>query len=66
MPGIRRDGSRISLEFTVVLIKGDDGQVEGVVAIMRDATEGWHRERELKRRVEELERKLEESGHEQA
>ena len=29
---------------------------------MRDATEGWQRERELKRRVEELERKLEESG----
>ena len=48
------------LEFTVVLIKRDDGEVEGVAAIMRDATEGWQRERELKRRVEELERKLEE------
>ena len=62
VPGIRRDGSRISMEFTVVLIKGDDGEVEGVAAIMRDATEGWQRERELKRRVEELERKLEETG----
>ena len=62
VPGIRRDGNRISLEFTVVLIKGDDGEVEGVAAIMRDATEGWQRERELKRQVEELERKLEESG----
>ena len=29
VPGIRRDGGRISLEFTVVLIKGDEGQVEG-------------------------------------
>ena len=66
VPGIRRDGSRISVEFTVVLIKGDDGEVEGVAAIMRDATEGWQRERELKRRVEELERRLEDSGHEQA
>ena len=66
VPCIRRDGSRISLEFTVVLIRGDDGEVEGVAAIMRDATAGWQRERELKRRVEELERKLEESGHEQA
>ncbi len=66
VPGIRRDGGRISLEFTVVLIKRDDGEVEGVAAIMRDATAGWQRERELKRRVEELERKLEESGHEQA
>ena len=62
VPGIRRDGGRISLEFTVVLIKRDDGEVEGVAAIMRDATEGWQRERELKRRAEELERKLEESG----
>ena len=62
VPGIRRDGSRISLEFTVSLIKTDEGEVEGVAAIMRDATEGWQRERELKRRVEELERTLEESG----
>ena len=62
VPGIRRDGGRISLEFTVVLIEGDDGEIEGVAAIMRDATKGWQRERELKRRVEELERKLEETG----
>ena len=62
VPGIRRDGSRISVEFTVVLIKGDDGEVEGVAARRRDATEGGQRERELKRRVEELERKLEETG----
>ncbi len=62
VPGIRRDGSRISLEFTVVLIKGDDGEMEGVAAIMRDATEGWQRERGLKQRVAELERRLEEAG----
>ena len=62
VPGIRRDGSRISLDFTVVLIKGDDGEMEGVAAIMRDATESWQRERGLKQRVAELERRLEEAG----
>ncbi len=62
VPGTRRDGSRISLEFTVSLIKTDAGKVGGVAAIMRDATEGWQRERELKQRVADLERKVEEAG----
>lgn len=62
VPGLRRDGSRVSLEFTVALIKTDEGALEGVAAIVRDVTEGWQRERSLKQRVAELEQKLEEAG----
>ena len=62
VPGVRGDGSRISIEFTVSLVKTDEGEAEGVAAIVRDATEGWQRERELKRRVAELEQRLEEGG----
>ena len=62
VPGVRGDGSRISIEFTVSLIKTDEGEVEGVAAIVRDATEGWQRERELKRRVAELEQSLGKGG----
>ena len=58
VPGMGRDGSRISLEFTVCLIKSEDGVAEGVAAIVRDSTEGWQRERELKQRVGELEKRL--------
>lgn len=62
VPGMRKDGSRISIEFTVALIKTDGGGVEGVAAIVRDVTEGWQRERGLKQRVAELEQRLGESG----
>ena len=62
VPGVGRDGSRISLEFTVCLIKTEGGAVDGVAAIVRDGTEGWQRERGLKQRVAELEQKLEEAG----
>ena len=62
VPGIRRDGRRISLEFTVCLVQTDGGVVDGVAAIVRDGTEGWLRERELKQRVAELERELDKGG----
>ena len=58
VPGLGRDGSRISLEFTVCLVKTDSGMVDGVAAIVRDSTEGWQREHELKQRVGELEKRL--------
>ena len=61
VPGIRKDGGRVSLAFTVALIMSDDGGVEGVAAIVRDVTEGWLRERDLKQKVGELEQKLEET-----
>lgn len=62
VPGVRRDGSRVSLEFTVALVRSKEGKMEGVAAILRDVTEGWQRERALERRVGELEQKLEEAG----
>jgi PAS domain S-box-containing protein len=38
VPGLRHDGTRISLEFTITLIKDDRGEVLGAAAIMRDVT----------------------------
>lgn len=54
-PGMTRDGQRISLEFSIVLLKDANGTVEGVGAILRDVTARWEAERELRRRVRELE-----------
>ena len=36
VPGLRKDGTRISLEFSVAIIRGDDGGLQGIVAVMRD------------------------------
>ena len=55
VPGLRQDGSRISLEFTITLIKDDAGAVLGAAAIIRDVTTRWQREQELKKRLTELE-----------
>ena len=55
VPGLRKDGARISLEFTITLIKDDRGEVLGAAAILRDVTARWQREQERKKRLAELE-----------
>jgi PAS domain S-box-containing protein len=47
-PGLGKDGSRISLEFSMVLLRNDDGGMEGCGSIMRDVTERWKKDKELK------------------
>jgi len=54
-PALRKDGTRISSEFSMVLVKGDDGKVLGVAAIIRDVSARWQREKELKERIKLLE-----------
>lgn len=55
VPGLRKDGARISLEFTITLIKDDEGEVLGAAAIIRDVTARWQRDQELKKRLAALE-----------
>jgi PAS domain S-box-containing protein len=45
VPALRADGKRISVEFSVALIRDARGGVEGVAAVLRDVTERWERER---------------------
>ena len=54
-PALRRDGTRISTEFSMVMVKGDDGSVLGVAAVIRDVSARWQREKELKERIRALE-----------
>jgi PAS domain S-box-containing protein len=51
VPGLRKDGARISLEFTIVPLTAATGQVEGLAAVMRDVTARFTELRELKRRL---------------
>lgn len=57
-PGIRKDGSRLSLEFSMVIVRGEDGAVLGTGAIMRDITARFKKEKELKERLTACETKL--------
>jgi PAS domain S-box-containing protein len=57
VPATRKDGAAISVEFTIQMLKDDAGRITGLVAILRDVTKRFQRERELARRVKELEAK---------
>ena len=54
VPAARKDGTRISVEFSIVLVSDDADQPAGVAAIMRDVTERWRQEREMKERLAAL------------
>jgi PAS domain S-box-containing protein len=58
VPAMRADGTRISVEFTVTLLPGEDGAVAGIAAIIRDVTAQWQERRALNRRLAELEGEL--------
>lgn len=54
-PALRKDGTRLSTEFSMVMVKDDRGRMVGVAAIIRDVSARWQREKELKERIRTLE-----------
>jgi PAS domain S-box-containing protein len=62
VPALRRDGGRISIEFTILLLRNGGGDLVGTAAFIRDVTARWEKEKELKRRLAELEAKLSPPG----
>jgi PAS domain S-box-containing protein len=58
VPAIRKDGSAMSVEFTIQMLKDEAGRITGLVAIIRDVTKRFQREKELARRLKELEAKV--------
>ena len=57
-PGVRNDGTRLSLEFSIVLLRNDRGDIDGCASIMRDITSRWQREKALKERLAACEKSL--------
>jgi PAS domain S-box-containing protein len=51
VPGIRKDGGRISLEFTIVPLRDETGQMIGMAAIMRDVTSRFEEMRALRQKL---------------
>jgi len=64
VPAIKKDGSRISIEFTIVMSKDDQGIPTGISAIIRDVSERRQQDKQMKDRVAELEERLKELGFE--
>jgi PAS domain S-box-containing protein len=55
VPAVRKDGTSISVEFTIALLHDADGTLLGPAAIIRDVTARWEEERALKKRLAALE-----------
>lgn len=51
VPAIRKDGTRISVEFTIVPFTDDAGRMAGIAAIMRDATARFEEVRRLRKEL---------------
>jgi len=58
VPAVRADGERISIEFTVTLLRDGSGGVWGIGAIVRDVTARWEQDRALKRELQALRREV--------
>jgi PAS domain S-box-containing protein len=51
VPAVRKDGARISVEFTIVPFTDDAGRMIGIAAIMRDATARFEELRALRKQL---------------
>jgi PAS domain S-box-containing protein len=54
-PATRKDGSRVSIDLAVTMIRDPAGKGVGVAACIRDVTEKRETERQLRARIAELE-----------
>jgi PAS domain S-box-containing protein len=53
VPAIPKDGSTISVQFTVTPIKDETAKLIGMAAVMRDVTKQFQEVRALKRKLDE-------------
>jgi PAS domain S-box-containing protein len=55
VPALHADGGRRSIAFTVSLLTDAAGAVTGIAAVVRDETQRWADEQDLRRRLREAE-----------
>ena len=61
VPALHKDGRQVSIEFSIQLVKDVDGQIEWVVAVIRDVTDRFIREKDLRAQLKALQTKT--TGH---
>jgi PAS domain S-box-containing protein len=58
VPALHKDGSILSIAFSVAMLFTEERRVGSIVAIIRDETARFNEERSLRKRLTELEAKL--------
>jgi PAS domain S-box-containing protein len=51
VPGVKKDGGKVSIEFTIMPLRDESGALAGVAAIMRDVTKRFEEMRALKQQL---------------
>ena len=49
VPALRKDGTRISVEFSIVPFRNSDGRIVGIGAVMRDVTKKFEEMKALRK-----------------
>ena len=55
-PAVRKDGTRLSTEFSMTIIRDAGGGILGTAAVVRDVSARWQKEKALRLRLAELEK----------
>jgi PAS domain S-box-containing protein len=56
VPALRKDGARISVQFSILPLPDPAGGLRGIAAVMRDVTEDFELRKRLRRELEECRR----------
>lgn len=58
VPAIAKNGAQISIEFSIQLVRAADDQIEWVVAIIRDVTDRYAREKAIRAELTTLQTRV--------
>jgi PAS domain S-box-containing protein len=58
VPALKKDGSRISVEFYIGLVRSPAGEIVGASALMMDVSKRWQEQKQLRARLTEAEARL--------
>jgi PAS domain S-box-containing protein len=60
VPAVRKDGTRVSIEFSILLFRSREGHMLGAAAILRDVSKRFEETRALRSELAALRKQLEE------
>ena len=63
VPAIGKDGGRISVEFSIVMLRDAAGEPLGIAAVLRDVTQRWQEQQQLRKRLAALEAAMSAPSH---
>ena len=58
VPSVHKDGRALSIAFTVALLYSPERELTGIVAVIRDETARFQEDRNLRKRIAELEARV--------